>query len=45
MRSTKMHLADPINEEEDDNEAMENHSGSALRSKAGSPGLLSKKSD
>jgi len=41
-----MHLGDPINEEEDeDNEVMEDQPGSALRSKAGSPGMLSKKSD
>ena len=45
MRSTKMHQADPINEEEDDNEVVENDQQSALRSKAGSPGMMSKKSD
>ena len=45
MRSTKMHLADPINEEEDDNEVIEKNPSSAIRSKAGSPGMLSKKSD
>ena len=40
-----MHLADPINEEEDDNEVIENNPTSAMRSKAGSPGVMSKKSD
>jgi len=40
-----MHLADPINEEEDDNEVIENNPNSAMRSKAGSPGVMSKKSD
>ena len=42
-----MHLADPINEVEDDHEVIENNAGgsSKMRSKAGSPGMMSKKSD